>query len=134
MSLFIQSANALVSRVAQWVGVIPRSTAITATAYNSSTGVLTVSTNPTSTILECFSNLGIEKSLDDLLTIGKEIQIARIQTKLKFGINYRDIFENLSPRFFQMPTAHGITPKNIFYDTYFPIFQNLITSRYSIKI
>ena len=89
---------------------------------------------PTSTILECFSNLGIEKSLDDLLTIGKEIQIARIQTKLKFGINYRDIFENLSPRFFQMPTAHGITPKNIFYDTYFPIFQNLITSRYSIKI
>lgn len=51
MSLFIQSANALVSRVAQWVGVIPRSTAITATAYNVSTGVLTVSTNPTSTIL-----------------------------------------------------------------------------------
>ena len=51
MSLFIQSANALVSRVAQWVGVLPRSTGIVATAYNSSTGVLTVSTDPTSTIL-----------------------------------------------------------------------------------
>ena len=51
MSLFIQSANALVSRVAQWVGVLPRSTGIVATAYNASTGVLTVSTDPTSTIL-----------------------------------------------------------------------------------
>lgn len=51
MSLFIQSANALVSRVAQWVGVLPRSTGIVATAFNSSTGVLTVSTDPTSTIL-----------------------------------------------------------------------------------
>ena len=51
MSLFIQSANALVSRVSQWVGVIPRSTGIVATAYNASTGVLTVSSDPTSTIL-----------------------------------------------------------------------------------
>ncbi len=89
---------------------------------------------PASTILECFSNLGIEKSHDDLLTIGKEIQIARIQTKLKFGIQYRSIFENLSARFFQMPTAHGVIPENVFYETYFPIFQNLMASRYSINI
>ena len=89
---------------------------------------------PISTILECFSNLGVEKSQDDLLSLGKEIQAARIQTKIKFGMHYRSIFENLSTRFFQMPTAHGLIPKNIFYDTYFPIFQNLIASRYSIKI
>ena len=43
MSLFIQSANALVSRVAQWVGAIPSTLSITATAYNSTTGVITVS-------------------------------------------------------------------------------------------
>ena len=50
MSDFIQSANALVSRVAKWVGAIPKSTGITATAYNSTTKVITVSTNPTSVI------------------------------------------------------------------------------------
>jgi len=43
MSLFIQSANTLVSRVAQWVGAIPSTLSITATAYNSTTGVITVS-------------------------------------------------------------------------------------------
>jgi hypothetical protein len=51
MSLFIQSANALVSRVAQWVGAIPQNTAITASAFNSTTGVITVSPTPVSTIL-----------------------------------------------------------------------------------
>jgi hypothetical protein len=50
MSLFIQSANVLVSRVAQWVGALPQTTTITATAFNSSTGVITVSSDPTSTI------------------------------------------------------------------------------------
>ena len=50
MSDFIQSANTLVSRVAKWVGALPKSTGIIATAYNSSTGVLTVSTDPTSLI------------------------------------------------------------------------------------
>jgi hypothetical protein len=46
MSLFIQSANALVSRVAQWVGAIPSPLTITATSYNSTSGVLTVSADP----------------------------------------------------------------------------------------
>lgn len=50
MSDFIQSANALVSRVAKWVGAIPKSTGITATAYNSTTGVFTVSSTPVGTI------------------------------------------------------------------------------------
>lgn len=51
MALFIQSANALVSRIAQWVGAIPSSISINATAYNSSTGVITCSANPTSSVL-----------------------------------------------------------------------------------
>lgn len=51
MSLYIQSANALVSRVAQWVGAIPKSSGITATAYDSETGVITVSTDPTSALM-----------------------------------------------------------------------------------
>ena len=51
MSLFIQSANALVSRVAQWVGAIPSTIGINATAFVSATGVITVSANPTSLVL-----------------------------------------------------------------------------------
>ena len=42
MSLFIQSANALVSRIAQWVGAIPSPLTITATSYASSTGIIVV--------------------------------------------------------------------------------------------
>ena len=51
MALYIQSANALVSRVAQWVGAIPSSININATAYNSTTGVITCSVNPTAAVL-----------------------------------------------------------------------------------
>jgi hypothetical protein len=51
MALYIQSANALVSRVAQWVGAIPSSININATAYNSTTKVITCSANPTSVVL-----------------------------------------------------------------------------------
>lgn len=47
MSLFIQSANALVSRVAQWVGAIPVSSGITASSFNSVTSVITTTTDPT---------------------------------------------------------------------------------------
>lgn len=50
MALFIQSANVLVSRVAQWVGAIPFSISINATAFNAGTGVLTVASDPRSQI------------------------------------------------------------------------------------
>jgi hypothetical protein len=50
MSLFIQSANALVSRVAQWVGAIPTALSITATSFNSTTKVITVSADPRSLV------------------------------------------------------------------------------------
>jgi hypothetical protein len=51
MALFIQSGNALVSRIAQWVGAIPSSISINATAYNSTTGVITTSASATSAII-----------------------------------------------------------------------------------
>ena len=51
MALFIQSANSLVSRVAQWVGAIPTSIGISASSYNASTGVITTSSDPSSTVL-----------------------------------------------------------------------------------
>lgn len=50
MALFIQSANVLVSRVAQWVGAIPFSISINATAFNAGTGVITVASDPRSQI------------------------------------------------------------------------------------
>lgn len=50
-ALFIQSANSLVSRVAQWVGAIPQSIGINATAYNPTTGVITCGSDPTSSVL-----------------------------------------------------------------------------------
>lgn len=50
MSLFIQSANSLVSRVAQWVGAIPVSASVNATTVNTTTGVITTSANPSSFI------------------------------------------------------------------------------------
>jgi len=51
MALFIQSGNALVSRVAQWVGAIPTTTGLNATAFNSSTGVITTSASANGIIL-----------------------------------------------------------------------------------
>ena len=51
MALFIQSGNALVSRVAQWVGAIPSSININATAFNASTGVITTSTSAVSAVM-----------------------------------------------------------------------------------
>lgn len=51
MALFIQSANSLVSRVAQWVGAIPVAAGVNATTINNTTGVITTSANPTSLVL-----------------------------------------------------------------------------------
>lgn len=51
MALFIQSGNALVSRVAQWVGAIPASIGINATAFDSATGVITTSASAVGTVL-----------------------------------------------------------------------------------
>ena len=51
MALFIQSGNALVSRVAQWVGAIPQAININATAFNSATGVITTSASAVNSVM-----------------------------------------------------------------------------------
>ena len=51
MALFIQSGNALVSRVAQWVGAIPSSIGINAVSFNSSPGVITAASSVDGIIL-----------------------------------------------------------------------------------
>jgi hypothetical protein len=51
MALFIQSANSLVSRVAQWVGAIPSALSINASAFNSATGAITTSATAVGTVL-----------------------------------------------------------------------------------
>ena len=51
MALFIQSGNALVSRVAQWVGAIPSSIEINATAFDANTSVITASASVASQVL-----------------------------------------------------------------------------------
>ena len=51
MALFIQSGNALVSRIAQWVGAIPSSININATAFVVETGVITTSSTAVGTVI-----------------------------------------------------------------------------------
>ena len=50
MSLFIQSANSLVSRVAQWIGAIPSSVGVNATAFNSTTNAITTASTTTALV------------------------------------------------------------------------------------
>lgn len=51
MAQYIQSANTLVSRVAQWVGAIPSALSITASSFNPSTGVITTSASAVGSVL-----------------------------------------------------------------------------------
>jgi hypothetical protein len=77
MSLFIQSANALVSRIAQWVGAIPSALSITATSYVSSTGVITVSADPRSLVFEGdFISNGIKNYTAILSTTSTTITVS----------------------------------------------------------
>lgn len=51
MALFIQSANALLSRVAQWTGAVPSSINVTATSYSVVTSKIATSTSAVGTVL-----------------------------------------------------------------------------------
>ena len=77
MSLFIQSANALVSRIAQWVGAIPSPLTITATSYDSATGIITVSADPTTLVFEGdFISNGIKNYTAILSTTSTTITVS----------------------------------------------------------
>jgi len=76
MSLYIQSANTLVSRVAQWVGAIPKSVGITATAFDSATGVITTSA-PASDVINVgdFIGYSISGPYTIVLAVGTDITV-----------------------------------------------------------
>jgi len=77
MSLFIQSANALVSRIAQWVGAIPSPLTITATSYDSATGIITVSADPRALVFEGdFISNGIKNYTAILSTTSTTITVS----------------------------------------------------------
>jgi hypothetical protein len=77
MSLFIQSANALVSRIAQWVGAIPSALTITATSYDSATGIITVSADPRTLVFEGdFISNGIKNYTAILSTTSTTITVS----------------------------------------------------------
>ena len=77
MSLFIQSANALVSRIAQWVGAIPSPLTITATSYDSGTGIITVSGDPRALVFEGdFISNGIKNYTAVLSTTSTTITVS----------------------------------------------------------
>ena len=67
-------------------------------------------------IVECFNNLGIEKSQEDLLSLGHNIQKLRIETKIIFGFNYSNIEEYLPNRLYEMQTGHGKLTKAMIKD------------------
>jgi aldehyde:ferredoxin oxidoreductase len=84
-------------------------------------------------VIECLSNLGIQKTEKELLDLGKEIQRCRIQTKLGFGFNFSDMTSNLPNRIFEMPTAHGKISKTEL-DDLFAAYNFLVKERYAISL
>jgi aldehyde:ferredoxin oxidoreductase len=60
-----------------------------------------------SIVLDCFKAIGMEKSEENLLNLGLEIQQLRIRSKINFGFKYGSLREDLTKRISNMPTAHG---------------------------
>ncbi len=56
---------------------------------------------------ECLQNLGTDKTEEELLELGLEIQKLRIKTKIRFGFSYDTLIKEISNRIYEMPTAHG---------------------------
>jgi hypothetical protein len=81
MALFIQSGNALVSRVAQWVGAIPTTVGLNATAFNSSTSVITTSASADGIILVGdFIGTSILKAYTTVLAVsGTSVTVSDIE-------------------------------------------------------
>jgi len=85
-------------------------------------------------VVECLSNIGISKSQEELLELGRKIQKLRIETKLKFGMDYPRSMASLPKRFFQMPTAHGKIPEKLIKEKLYSSFRKTAKERYNIQI
>jgi aldehyde:ferredoxin oxidoreductase len=84
-------------------------------------------------IVECLANLGIKKTETELFKLGKDIQKLRVQTKIDFGMNFQNVFSNMTERVFEMPTPHGTLTKTEMED-FFTKFGTLLKERYSITL
>ncbi len=58
-------------------------------------------------VKECLQNLGTDKTEEELLELGLEIQKLRIKTKKRFGFSYDTLIKKIPNRIYEMPTAHG---------------------------
>ncbi|MFX0119160.1 MAG: aldehyde ferredoxin oxidoreductase N-terminal domain-containing protein [Promethearchaeota archaeon] len=82
-------------------------------------------------VTECLQNLGTNKSEEELIQLGLEIQKLRIKTKLRFGFEYETLIEKIPKRIYEMPTAHGKIPKTQL-SNLFKAYTILLKERYSI--
>ncbi|MFW9993868.1 MAG: aldehyde ferredoxin oxidoreductase N-terminal domain-containing protein [Candidatus Odinarchaeota archaeon] len=84
-------------------------------------------------VVECLANIGIKKTETELLELGKTIQKLRLQTKIDFGMNYSNMFANISERVFEMPTPHGKISRGEI-DGLYSNFKSLLKERYGITV
>lgn len=80
-------------------------------------------------VSECLNNLGIEKTEEELLNLGLEIQKLRIKTKLGFGFKYDTLIKKMPKRIYEMPTSHGKLSETQILDL-LSAYEGLLKERY----
>jgi len=83
------------------------------------------------TSLRALDALKINRSADDLNSLGKEIQRKRLNYKYQEGFNLSEVQNNLPGRFFEMMTAHGIVKKKTI-EEMFDKYESLAKERYGV--
>lgn len=84
-------------------------------------------------VVECFQNLGMSYTEEELLELGKEIQKERYLTKIRFGFTFEELFKTIPKRAWEMPNSHGtIRPEK--YDELKAAFITIAQERYGISI
>lgn len=83
------------------------------------------------TSLRALDALKINRSADDLNSLGKEIQRKRLNYKYQEGFNLSEVQKNLPGRFFEMMTAHGIVKKKTI-EKMFDKYESLAKERYGV--
>ncbi|MFX0067332.1 MAG: aldehyde ferredoxin oxidoreductase C-terminal domain-containing protein, partial [Candidatus Hermodarchaeota archaeon] len=86
-----------------------------------------------SLVSECLTNLGIERTEDDLLNLGWEIQKLRLKTKFQFGYQFQTVREKLPKRIFEMPTGHGVLSEDYF-NSLLDAYEQILKERYNLNI
>ncbi len=84
-------------------------------------------------IVECFQNLGITKTESGLQELGYDIQKLRIETKYRFGFNYRSFEDFLPNRLFEMESGHGKISKSLISEQ-LKSYYTILADRYQIKL